>query len=601
MTKHITVNRFVGVNPSIPARQLPDDVLADSLNVYFKDDLTISRYGYTQAGQQLNGKIVGFGTLRHLIDDSNQILAFTPSDIYKWNEGTALWDYATPVHISGTIAATGSLTLSGVACGFDTTWDMSTHPYEIRFGTTNPNAATSGSVTGWYSVGSFTSTNKLTITTSGVVTSGQVSYCIRRTLQGTIDDYVSTVSTINADMERVLLITNGVDPVMSFNGSTVSYVTAAPVCRYLGTYFNYALAAYVEDGGISYPQSVWNSEIANPYDWSIGDSGTSYARNFVDQDDWITGMIPIRHAIAVYKERSICLIELSGSDVDPFNPTENHVKGVGTFSGRTVVDIGGDRHLFMGAEDVYAYNLSDPQPVGGAFKSAIFDNLNQAYLSRCHAVHIESLDSYLLFVPSLSSEECDKAFILNYKTGQWSPWTFAHNITASTVAPLDVNTETGYRWCDVADQVTWADMTETMGLRDTSTADVVIFGDEDGNVYRFHPDYTTDNGVNIEANLTTKQYLYWIYPSITFARCDLVTGQALTGAQIRVSASVDGETWLSPYTLDIASADDLLQTLMSWEAVGRTIQIKIENRQGSAFVVRSIDIEYTPAGRVINP
>lgn len=121
-----------------------------------------------------------------------------------------------------------------------------------------------------------------------------------------------------------------------------------------------------------------------------------------------------------YKDRSMYL----GRYVGPPNIWEfDLIPGeAGALSQESVVDIGtaeNPKHIFMGFDDFYSYDGSQPIPLGSPLKETVFAELNRSFSYAAMALHDRQNTLVYFYYPVASSTKPDKCVVYNYRTGKW--------------------------------------------------------------------------------------------------------------------------------------------------------------------------------------
>lgn len=599
--RHITVPGFKGVF-KIPSAILPDDKLVDGLNVICRQGRTFVRPGYTKVGQTLNGKIMGLAVHQALRTEGRSLVAWTPTDMYYYVDGTTSWRFCTPRYYTGTVSvndSTGVVTLSGEGAAWSTEWPEL--KYQIRFGTTDMNAAVGAGVTDWLAIEIFNSSTEAQLDgasfPSGV--SGS-SYVIRRCFSGGEADYFDyTLAVDNVELAKVLIYGNGVDELYYFDGTDSFPLTDSGfTCKFLETYVNMVIAGFPRDGGTQYPQTVWNSDIGDMRQYTPG-KGVANIRDLLDEDSWITWLELLRTHMMIYKEKSVIDCVYTGDASEPLQVIENHIYELGTLAGRTVRNVQGQAHLFWANNHNVYLNTGDgaPRPVGEEVVQDIVAMLNRARNRHAHSAVLAELDLYLLFVPSGASDNPNMVYAHNYVEGSWVVWQFAHNMTASTLFQFPAGTP--MRFGDYADGIKWADVAGRVGDRADALAQTLVTGDEDGNVYNHRTVDETDAGVPISAYIETKDYVHDTYSAVRSSEARLLSDELTTGS-VNVSCSGDsGRYWTTPTTLDLSSDNRMNLSVVKWLLRGAGARVRIENVAGTRFSLHGLVLGITGAGRVI--
>ena len=172
--------------------------------------------------------------------------------------------------------------------------------------------------------------------------SGETSWSpVDITLAGGPRDFVSTVQVVNNETrDQELVFTNGYDPVYYYDGSSVDTVFSTESdpdgisAKYVAYYNNHMFMGYIYDAGQQYPQSVWVSDYADPYNFTYGEGSVTYT-DLIDHVDYITGLRLLRGHLLIYREGNISICTATGNNDSPFEVTEGDLNQ-GTPAGGTI-------------------------------------------------------------------------------------------------------------------------------------------------------------------------------------------------------------------------------------------------------------------------
>jgi len=224
----------------------------------------------------------------------------------------------------------------------------------------------------------------------------------------------------------LLLITDRVNAIMQWNGTTLAGVTGleALLSTDLIAFNNHLLLFdLVENSGTveipiwtRYPQRIRWSNVNNIEDFVTGTSGLL---TLGDSPDLYAGREMLGDQLIVYKSRTIYnLLYVGYPDIFKPVPVE---KGRGLLAPDTLISFEGV-HIFLGNDDVYAFNGQGLTSVGGAIKSLLFGPnaiVNPVYLGTSKARFYEDLGEYWLAVPIGTSTVPNEIFRLDVANKTW--------------------------------------------------------------------------------------------------------------------------------------------------------------------------------------
>jgi len=664
--KYIPVQQFDGMASDYATRNLTDTVCRHIENCIIKDKKILRRHGYLALGDNLplSDKITGFAYLELVQTNDAYLIATTKKDTYVYNTGT--WDFITKSYNTGTVTVAGVTATVGGGGTWDTGWPIVSY---IKFGTNALNtdsivttgdttdtsaviinipdtssmyagipvsgtgipagaviatvdaptqvtldmAATATAagvaltfdVSAWYEITAWPLATTATVTTPPAIAAG-VPYVIRLCWTGGDDDYHSIETPmVGATVERIAVISNGVDVPQKWDGTgSCEDLGGSPQRgKYLADYTNYLFMGNVIDEGSGdyYPQTVYNSAVGNPEDWTT--LGANNYGLFTGIDELMYLKV-LSSKLMAYKSQSITEFGWTGDATLPIDYNESKMRGIGTFAGRAVADFG-NYHVFPYDDNIYLWDGNNIKGIADGIFKLFLSELSNENKGRCFALPYTELNLYCMFYPGMSDENCKYAFVYNVIDGAWVKWSFPHSLSAAGY----YKKTTGYTLDDLIALGWTLDGAEMMGvtldgLLGTVGQKTYVLGDENGYVYEFEPVYGTDNGTEIATTVITKDYTC---PSETVEprkQADLiseVTISVLNAAPgtMRVNVSTDfGTTWSADIDVPVGGTE-LADRVLGLKHLGKQVEFKIRNVNGISFTLDSLLIGFENSGLTV--
>ena len=336
-----------------PSIALPKGALVDGFNFRVKQGrLTGNNLGWVKFSENwtLNSRAM-------LIDNffprdlDEQLIFGDMTDIYVYDPDNDAVLYLTPIYSTGTAAATGT-----AVTGTGTTWTTNVAVGDfISFGANDENDPTAT----WYEIGTVDSDTGITLTGTGVPAPiGNGAYTIRKIFHvSDTGEWDTEIFVNDADNhEDHWIATNGVDPVISWNGSDPTVTVHDEMgftCKTLANFSNMILYGNVTTGGTSYPSSFINSNVGQPF--IAGDVGAGLSEQFQVHEglDEIVNIVPMGDLAIAYSLGHCTSIQFAGEDIVFI--FRNAVNGLGPISVNAIADFG-DFHEFIGPDAQYTFD-----------------------------------------------------------------------------------------------------------------------------------------------------------------------------------------------------------------------------------------------------
>jgi len=584
------IQKFYGLQTNTHERDVADEALTSGLNFLCKGSTVYRRDGYQNIGT-LNGRVMWVGTFDRLVDDDKLLVAFTPTDGYVMNT-SGTFEFITRIYTTGTAQCSGGTTVTGT----DTSWDYENYPddsWYIKFGTTDPNGT--GTPDTWYKIASWTSATALELDEDGPSMGSADDYVIRRCFTGATSDIFSVTFPVNSSAwTNALVVTNGVDPVMSYTGDTDEYLEAISyletnsiTAKYVTFYGEQLILAHLNDAGTIHEQGIMYSKAGDMTTW---DEGAAGSEDLFGTQDQIMGIYSLADRLIVYKKYSITSGVSTGDDTLPFSFSQGAVRDIGLAAPRAIVSMN-RQHYFLGWDNVYMYDGIRCQEVGDIIKDGIFDALNSEYIHYCFMGIVGDERAIALHIPTGDSSTIDKVYVVY--DNKWNEWEYADSMTAlgrywETSAETFASLDESILYSTVSGRyVDWISISERYDA---------VYGDEDGEIYVYGTS-TIDDDTDIDAYIITKDFSFYGFgKSFGLNRVGLgLEGE--NSASVKVYVSTDhGATWSTPITLDKGTGEVYVQrTAQFMESAGYAM-IKVANVSGDDLGVEHMRFEYYPDG-----
>lgn len=418
------------------------------------------------------------------------------------------------------------------------------------------------------------------------------SYVVRFFIAGSIDSPVSFAFPYSDDLsDTMAVIVSYADPPKKWDGEGLSEdLGGDPDYAMLAVYFGAALYEHLVFANMY-------DEVEGIYRYhriAVGDAGDpeGWGNAFYDlyqTNSPINAMVMLGNRLVVYKEDSISHVyaDPNGDNADPFNIDQDVEPTKGTVAGRSVVSFG-TFHIFLGENNIYAYNGMTAIPIG----DNIFDDLKKDYnfefRRRCFAFPIYSENLYVLGIPTADSEYPDKFYVYNYMSKAWSIWTFPFGVTgysfgernfSPTFDDLSAEVASGMnvRWMDLLLSKKWCH----------------FLGGADGHVYHFSDEFDTDAGTAIDAMVETKDFDFQIPIHTKKLLENSISFVPYTGSQMSLEMSNDGgATWADPIVFDIDGIG-FIRRMCKYFSRSTLFRFRARNVNGSMFELESMNIGFT--------
>jgi hypothetical protein len=382
-----------------------------------------------------------------------------------------------------------------------------------------------------------------------------------------------------------LLMTNYADNIQSWDGSALACVELAGSpsrCSCMRKYKTYFVLGNVY--GVTHtPQRIQWSDTGDEEEWTDGNAGYL---DLMEGVDWVTGMEILNDKFIVFKERSIYagyLVETE--DVYEF---DLKIQGIGAPAGACIVNLG-DEIIFMGWDNIYAFNGITVETIGDNVKDEIFNRINPTNIYNSHAHIVEELDEIHFFVPIATGDYPTEVFIFNYSKRCWT------RDTRTNITRCGYYTVQATKTWDLLEG-TWDDQGFKWDDRALlATAPSNLLGDSDGNIFEWDYSKNADNAVAFNAYVDTKDFVmdqwdihkYWM-------RLDFVC----SGNSVDLYYSIDeGTSWvLIEAAHSLTSAYDTHH--VDFRVSSEKIRFRFRNESVETFSLRTYTIYLTSGGRL---
>ena len=390
-----------------------------------------------------------------------------------------------------------------------------------------------------------------------------------------------------------IIFSNGIDPIMYYEGGAVIELGGLPVnttCAAMAVFHGMLLLGNTTENGTHLPNRVRQSDIGDPEGWSPGTNGVAAIYDLIDTPDYIFNLKTLGPWICCYREASV----MRGSFIGALNEIllwEYMSQQDGVQSQGAVADVGAG-HVIVGTNNVYLYQGDYTLPPIG---EAIFDNfldkdgdLYAPAKATLFCVYVPTLREVWIMYPSSEIAPApavpdfpNKLLRYNTTLRAWQDRVFADEFIAAGQyvqhAAITWATAQG-AWNSTIWERPW-----TSRINVANVPNVFLCPATQNQLFIYDFTALTDGGATIEFTVTTKQY----GDGSVFTRWERATFTFVGAAQVDISID-EGVNWTELGQLDNGFFIVGAQTL--WlDLTSTRLQFRLHGQNGF-FELRYFDI-----------
>jgi hypothetical protein len=368
---------------------------------------------------------------------------------------------------------------------------------------------------------------------------------------------------------------------------------ASTKCAALRLFKNYLVAMDVTKSSTRYPYQVMWSAAATPGTlpvWTAAATNDAGETDLGDSDDYVIDALQLSDVLTVYREKSTYLMRyVGGQYVFQFSRVPN---SAGMLANNCAAAFPGG-HVVFGSSDVYVFDGTGTQSiVDGRMRRWLFANIDATNFRRSFVVANPRRSEAWIAFPSSGASSCDTALIWNWKDNTLGIRDMP-NVTSAVYTRT--NQAAATTWATASG--TWDSQTETWSSLDApSLADnALVLGSTDTKLHIVDAASTFD-GTAITALLERSgialgdaqrvKFVRSVWPRIDGTPGDAV--EVTVGTQMSIDEAV---SWGSAQTYTIGTSRKV-----DVNRSGRFMAIRLRSSGGSAWKIRSFDVDIQPQG-----
>lgn len=221
-----------------------------------------------------------------------------------------------------------------------------------------------------------------------------------------------------------VIVCNGHDGIglAASTGGSFTGISGAPSASIIESVGLFVLAFNWDDGTDHHADGWWSCALGDYTDWTPNITTQAANGRFLDSAGAVTAARRINDGIIAYKKRSMYFGQYVGGDI--IWQWSQVATNIGCVGQDAVVNAGGV-HYFVGADDIYMFDGSQPRSIGQAIKRWFFADADPDHLHRVIAVHDRNDDHVYFWYSSIEQSGgtydgwYDTAIVYNMLTGIW--------------------------------------------------------------------------------------------------------------------------------------------------------------------------------------
>ena len=303
------------------------------------------------------------------------------------------------------------------------------------------------------------------------------------------------------------VIANGIDRLQKITLGTTKTIADlsgnAPRARYVTGFANRVVCASEGDGGDGLVTTFWSAErILGEFDPTVETSAgfSPIIESPADFSDFITGVFGFSNVLILTRERSIWLASKLPSASNPFN-FFNAIPGIGcNVPASIAMTRTGIVFFDTESENVWLYEPGrPPEAIGDKIRTDLLNNFESPF--RVFGSYNPKEREYMLGIPQ-SGSATTRIWVYSFRAKAW-----AYDEIDNLTAILRRHTLTDYTSFDELTGTFDALSGTFDGLSDDPTETVsMYFGRSNGDILIEDSSVLTDDGVNVETIMQSKEY-----------------------------------------------------------------------------------------------
>lgn len=497
--------------------------------------------------------------------DDERLILGTPRMVYRFDLATRRADYTdhiNPIYTTGTISTigVGSAGATSLVTGAGTGWNGSAWPLPVQERwlfklDEDPDSY-------WTEVDSATNatTIELKYNYPKALGGGPKAYTLIRVWQAVIPPELARLNSWSAAQwgydspGRRLIITNGIDAVLQYDGGTgrlapLSFIDdddpesdpLSPTfdwARFVLEFKEHLILGYFKKGAVVHERGVAWSIPLDCERWRH-----SYARLLPGAGE-ITGLGQLGDLLVVFTDRAIYAMRYLGS---PFwFGIAQRISDVGCIAAGSIQNIRDQQIVFLGEDNLYSYDGVRAAPIGDPVKDLIYPMLNDDNKPLVASRYDETSGRYLLSVPSNTRDDRNAStFAFDVNEAKWSrPLPGFGAIGKYVLAEDDGVVNQDERIVNSVNDI--------VNQRHTKKTPILVAGDHGGAVYRINGG-TNHDGATKRCEITLPLSDLGVPGLKRYGWADIECARGMEGAQVYVGLSNNGEdvTWVGPFGIEV--------------------------------------------------
>lgn len=425
----------------------------------------------------------------------------------------------------------------------------------------------------------------------------------RTEITGTAPTGTASDRWTGGSVNGVLVMNNGVDVPMYWNGDTATNLASLPgwdatwKCKSMRPFKNFIVALGITKSTTQYPNMVKWSTTLDPGaitaagDWDETDPAKDAGElDLAETPDLIVDCLPMGDVNVIYKERSMYAMQYVGA---PYIFRFQRLPGE---SGMLAAGCGVNTpvgHVVLTAGDVVVNAGNGVQSIAnGAVRNLIFKNISTTYYKNAFVTANPQRNEVWVCFPFGETSTCNKACVWNWIDKTWSVRTLS-NVTYGAFGQANI-ASAGTAWS--ADTETWAEDVTTWNENEYSPAEARLLMCHSTPYISLADIGATDFGSIISASIERSGMTLDDSYSVKTIRSIRPQIDAMNGTEItiQVGASMypdSAPTWQTAQTFTVGSSIKIDSF-----ATGRYLSVRFTNADYPLWRMKSFVVDYVNAG-----